>query len=272
MDNTNKISQYVTDWRVILVVGFVIAAAIWGAATVAKSNKDRPCTRTVNTASVDMLCAVNSWSAWEDVSQEDPEGYACETYEVTQRRIGQGTRASSLTTVSGCGIGEEISSMNQTCQVEDMRTVRRTVEGIAANGTDCNSAPEVVIGGEEPDDFIDGTTIIGGAPTLGDGNLTPAQLAQLTELRRKSISAKITAQPLLVAPGQTSVVTWESRETNSCTVTATNNDTWSATDGSATTSPISVPTVYTLTCLSFENNPVDPVSVTVSTAPKWNEQ
>lgn len=280
MENTetNTISQYVTDWRVILAVGAIVAGSIWGASILAQGNADQPCQIVTNTS--DLSCTVGSWDEWTDISQDDPEGYACETYEVQQKRVGRGTRISATTRTELYVAGACRPSMNGgsvtayagqgTCAVEDFRTVRRTVAGIGANNVDCNDVPVVVIG-TSTGDFMDGTALIGGGLPIG-GQLTPEQSAQLVTLRRKNIAAEITANPLLVGPNQTSVVTWKSRETTSCQVTATNNDSWSAVNGSATTSPITVPTTYTLTCIDFENNPVAPVSVTIAIAPKWSEQ
>ena len=61
----------------------------------------------------------------------------------------------------------------------------------------------------------------------------------------------ITAEPDLLQPNSTSVITWSASDVNSCTVTENNSnieDSWSGLSGSQITSPIAEQTIYTLFC------------------------
>jgi tetratricopeptide (TPR) repeat protein len=82
-------------------------------------------------------------------------------------------------------------------------------------------------------------------------------------------TAEITARPILVRPGSTSIISWQSYETKSCEVTG-NGDKWSSKDGEKTSSPIPNKVVYTLTCKTFNNQTITD-SVTINLIPNWQE-
>ncbi|MBI5645080.1 hypothetical protein HY970_03195 [Candidatus Kaiserbacteria bacterium] len=45
---------------------------------------------------------------------------------------------------------------------------------------------------------------------------------------------------------------WSTQQTQSCTVTGTNGDSWSGTAGTQTSNPITARTVYTLACTGLD--------------------
>lgn len=80
----------------------------------------------------------------------------------------------------------------------------------------------------------------------------------------------ITADPILMRSGRTTVVTWSAQYVTSCTVRGTNGDAWSGTSGSSPSSPITGRTTYTLECFSLEGSPRTE-QVVVQTIPTWRE-
>lgn len=74
----------------------------------------------------------------------------------------------------------------------------------------------------------------------------------------------------IVAPGQTTTISWSVDNVKSCTVTGTNGDSWSGSSGSKTTSPINEETVYTLSCATLDDKTYVR-SHTVKTAPVFKE-
>ena len=67
-------------------------------------------------------------------------------------------------------------------------------------------------------------------------------------------SATLKVIPLLVHPGDTTVVSWTSQSVTSCTVHGTNGDSWTSTFSGIpgrTSSPIQGQTIYTLHCIAF---------------------
>ena len=67
-------------------------------------------------------------------------------------------------------------------------------------------------------------------------------------------SATLKVVPLLVHPGDTTVVSWTSQSVTSCTVQGTNGDSWTSAfsdNPGETSSPIQGQTTYTLHCIAF---------------------
>lgn len=52
----------------------------------------------------------------------------------------------------------------------------------------------------------------------------------------------------IVRPNATIIVHWQTDDADSCTVVGTNGDSWSGTSGTATSSPLTALTSYTLSC------------------------
>jgi hypothetical protein len=73
-----------------------------------------------------------------------------------------------------------------------------------------------------------------------------------------------------VRDGETTIITWQSENTESCTVSGDNNDAWSGTSGTRTSSPIETRTIYTLSCEALDGStPTE--SVTVRVVPVFQE-
>ena len=90
-------------------------------------------------------------------------------------------------------------------------------------------------------------------------------------------SATLKVVPLLVHPGDTTVVSWTSQSVTSCVVYGTNGDSWSgAYSGISgkTSSPIQGQTIYTLHCIAFPG--ATPATIdrtaTVNVIPTFIEQ
>ncbi len=84
----------------------------------------------------------------------------------------------------------------------------------------------------------------------------------------------ISVIPSLVGRGETTKVNWSSTNMTSCTVTATNNDTWSGLEspiGGETSSVISQETTYTLSCMGLDGVSKQK-QATVNIVPVFNEQ
>ncbi len=289
--NENKFVNKITDWKVLLPVTVVAVLAILSATFVVKSNADYICTRVIENESA---CQIEQWSEWEDVNGGDPEPGAepGTVYEVTQRRVGTGIKTISTVIeylnrrtscqqgftqkrrgnsggASGYMGGGKTFTVSAVCQIEETRTVQRTVpdpdDPECADGQNCVQ-DDVVINVDRVETL--GETIVGGEQEL-DG------MAAINEFRRQMISANIIAVPALVAHyGATTEVRWQSRETTSCTVSGDNGDLWepiqpvrdengtviregdSRTSGIETSSPIDGRTIYTLTCTAFDGSTV----------------
>lgn len=82
----------------------------------------------------------------------------------------------------------------------------------------------------------------------------------------------LTLTPRLIAPGQRVQLSWNVIDASSCTVTEDNpdvTDSWNALSLTASSSPLSQATTYTLTCTGDGGNLTD--SATVSLRPAWTE-
>jgi len=85
------------------------------------------------------------------------------------------------------------------------------------------------------------------------------------------IAAEITAVPALVSVGGSSVVYWNSTETDSCAVASSSNeDNWTGRFGTELTSAIIEETTYTLTCEGFDGSSITDTA-TVRIVPIWQE-
>lgn len=105
--------------------------------------------------------------------------------------------------------------------------------------------------------------------TCTNGSLSGSYQYSSCEVLAKPPTGTISADPKIVQYGSTSTVTWSSTDATSCTVTG-NNDSWTGTSGSQTTSPLVGATTYTLEC---ENQGVymDPVTTTIRIVPRLQE-
>lgn len=80
----------------------------------------------------------------------------------------------------------------------------------------------------------------------------------------------------LVRSGETATLSWNIKnvQTDSCTLSGTNGDSWVLSDddinGSRTSSPLSVETVFTLSCADLDDNPVS-TATTIKIAPSFQE-
>ena len=88
-------------------------------------------------------------------------------------------------------------------------------------------------------------------------------------------SATLRATPSLVHSGDTTVVSWTSQNTSSCTLSGTNGNSWTGISSSGkTSSPIIGQTIYTLHCIGNPGAQPPSVdkSVTVNLIPSFNEK
>lgn len=85
-------------------------------------------------------------------------------------------------------------------------------------------------------------------------------------------SLSLAANPPFARPTDTVSLIWTAENTQSCSLTGTNGDSWnlSGESGSQTSSPLLVETVYTLACTDLSDNSVQ-TSVTVKLLPSFEE-
>jgi len=295
-----KSLDVITSWKVLVPAIIVIAVAVMAATFVAKSNTDYICTRIIED---ETACAIDEWSDWTDIGNNDPEAdtVSGDTYEVQQRRIGTGTKILSRviqyinrrtactagfnrTGTDGSGGGDggykrggKTFTNNAVCQIEESRTVTRTVDPEG----DGDAVNDAVIGEVTSVETV-GTTTVGGEQEL-DG------LDAINEFRHDMIRAEISAVPALVAHyGDTTEIRWNSRETKSCSVSGDNGDSWvpisqhtdadgniiqadTRTSGIETSGIINSRTEYTLTCIAYDDSEVTDV-VVITRVPVVNEE
>ena len=88
-------------------------------------------------------------------------------------------------------------------------------------------------------------------------------------------SLDISASPRLVRAGTISKITWSSKGTKSCTVSANNGDggtsVWNVLAGTQSSSPILQRTIYTLACLDANGSPLTK-STTIDLIPSFEEK
>jgi len=101
--------------------------------------------------------------------------------------------------------------------------------------------------------------------TIGDGDGNGGNGYGATD-----IVAEIFARPILVVQGSQTIIRWLSTETESCTVTAPNGDSWTGTEGEELSGDIEEETPYTLTCIGYDDSTVVD-TVVVRVAPDWQE-
>ncbi len=82
--------------------------------------------------------------------------------------------------------------------------------------------------------------------------------------------AVLTANPALVKKGDTTNLTWEVNNAESCLVSGDNGDAWSTASGNVTSGEINKETVYTLTCRGRNGDTLEQ-SATVRIVPNWQE-
>ncbi len=80
----------------------------------------------------------------------------------------------------------------------------------------------------------------------------------------------LTANPALVKKGDTTNLTWEVNNAESCLVSGDNGDVWSTARGNVTSVEINKETIYTLTCQGRNGDTLEQ-SVTVRVVPNWQE-
>ena len=84
------------------------------------------------------------------------------------------------------------------------------------------------------------------------------------------VTGTFTIHPVLVHSGATTTVTWTTQDAYYCIVSGTNGDTWTATAGTRTSSVITSPVTFTLTC----GGPAGTTTVSAGTStvvPSWQE-
>lgn len=132
-------------------------------------------------------------------------------------------------------------------------------------------------GGIVKDSQISNTECSDGVDNDSDGkidypnDLGCTSLADDNESSSEFVTMSISANPIRVRIGDTTVITWSAGSVNSCSVSGTNGDSWQGTSGSQNTSAISEQVVYTLSCLDVENSTTNPQSVTISLIPVFEE-
>jgi len=265
--------MHVLGISVLVAILFVVGGFM--AAT--KANVDYICTRIIEDTG---SCTNGAWGTWDTVVS-DTDTVTGQTTTI-QQRVYTGTRItrhiiSYLNRRTACGDGyiqEEhgntdgasgfhdqgtIITESQVCQVEEQRTVYE-------DGT-IDDVITIDITGDDAD--VTGETI-----TVDD-------LEEINAFRRAQLDLGLYAQPVLVAPGQTTTVGWTTVEMSSCRVTADkNDDEWGAEDisvpnatsvsGEEESSEITEETTYTLDCIDFEGNPHQE-AVSVRLVPNWEE-
>jgi len=77
-------------------------------------------------------------------------------------------------------------------------------------------------------------------------------------------------RPPLLNAGETASVSWQVTDVRSCEVTGNNGDAWSGTSGAQISSPITVQTTYTLSCIGLDDSTVTR-SATVNITPIFQE-
>lgn len=108
----------------------------------------------------------------------------------------------------------------------------------------------------------------------GDIDLNDLGCTNISDDNESSVEFVVTsilATPSLVQIGDTTVISWSAEGVNSCSVTGDNGDSWTGISGSQQSSVISEQVTYTLACLDVENHTANPVTVTVSLVPIFQE-
>jgi len=217
-------------------------------------------------------CANGSWSSWT-VASETPDATQCAISKV-EKRTYTGTRVTRhiiqyLNRRTACdpGFSQQqvgdtggesgfhggtIISESVSCQIEETRTTRA-----AGSGPNCGVTTTTSVGTDT------------GQITGSTKDLTSKE--EITQFRKSMIAGAIFARPSLVKSGGTTLVTWQTREVTSCTVTGTNGDSWTGTAGEQTSGTIVEETVYTLSCIAFDGSTVTD-TVTVIVAPTFVEE
>ncbi len=88
-----------------------------------------------------------------------------------------------------------------------------------------------------------------------------------------SPEGELTVSPSIVIPGETVIVSWDIDDATTCTVTEDNDsidDSWSGLAGSEESSPIDIPTTYTLQCDGLEGLTLT-ATARVNFRPDWQE-
>lgn len=85
-------------------------------------------------------------------------------------------------------------------------------------------------------------------------------------------TGSISANPSLLRSTQTSVISWTTNDTRSCSVTGTNGNAWGGTSGSQISSPIGSQTIFSLDCVGVDASQSLHKSVTVSVIPVFQEK
>jgi|GEM_PF-5439117 len=89
-----------------------------------------------------------------------------------------------------------------------------------------------------------------------------------------AITGDISASPRLVGSGKTTTIAWSTTDAESCTVTGSNGDSWTGTNTSRTSSPITQLVQYTLSCDDADPDTTEDDftdRVTVVRIPSWLE-
>lgn len=271
MGSEHQQQTYIVWGAVILAVAAI--GASFFVIRNAKANADYICTH-VTEENGD--CANGNWGPWAEAGSSEE---SCVVTKL-EKRVYTGTRTTRhilqyLNLRTACeggyaqaGNGDQggasgfhggtIITESVACQIEEVRTKRGP-----STATSCSAqagmAPEVTITRTQSD-----------ISALDATSASVSALGQLTSFRESMISAKIFVNPPLVRKNATTLVKWQGREVTACTVTGENGDTWQGTSGERTSSPITVRTVYTLTCTAFNGATVTD-EATVNITPVFRE-
>lgn len=245
-----------------------------------RANADYICTHIVEESSG---CSNGTWSNWQTISNSD-NAATCTTTTV-QQRIYTGTRVirhilTYLNLRTACNAdytqqrngdgggasgfhGGTIVTESSACQITETQTAYSVTN--SATSTTNPACRNVVL----PETHTTSNAIDTSGAAQDSQNVS--SIAQLDAFRASKIDATIKVFPYLVKKGDATQVTWQSVETTSCSVTATNGDgTWTGTSGEHASSPITAETIYTLHCTAFNGTPIERTAK-VSIVPDWQE-
>ena len=166
-----------------------------------------------------------------------------------------GTNFSTGGTTAGNVVDYPVLTINYTLTCINDFDLVSDVEQVQVWNTECSDGVD-----NDSDGKIDYPNDLG-CTGLSDNNESSSEF----------VTMSISANPIRVRVGDTTVITWSAGSVNSCSVSGTNGDSWQGTSGSQNTSAISEQVVYTLSCLDVENSTTNPKSVTISLIPVFEE-
>lgn len=222
-------------WFAAFVVA-VIALGIVAGLTIARGNSDYVCMQssTEGGGSQSGACTEGSWSPWTQVNGTYQRTYTGVIGTVTY----SGTVRTGYVSCSHPSMGDARSVETSGGTVTTVFSACQIVQ-TAAGAPNPNSVVSVTSQTQTNGAVISQNTV------SGDSNTYQSMVDAL--LATSSLSVK----PALVRANQTTKVIWSSDHVSTCSVTATNGDTWTALRSPAAgevSKPITEQTTYTLTC------------------------